>query len=81
MFGETIRIIGINDIKFFYTEDMRTNRKNIICKSQQFEKIINYEKNKFQSNNKIKFDEQIQELFDLYKNKLTDLEYEIIGYF
>ena len=38
--NEYTRIISINDVEFDYTEDMRINRKNIIYKSNQFQKII-----------------------------------------
>ena len=36
---EIIRVVGINDRSFAITQDMKTNRKNIIYKSKQIEKI------------------------------------------
>lgn len=78
---ENTRVVGINDRRFCVHEDMRTNRKNIIYKSKQFQKIMD---NFIKSNSDLVFyeiDKKILELFEMYENKLTDVKIEIVGYY
>lgn len=78
---EITRVVGINGRSFAITQDMKTNRKNIIYKSKQFQKIMD---DFIKFNCDLVFfeiDKKIYELFELCKNKLTDVEIEVIGYF
>lgn len=75
------RIVGVNDVRFFVHDDFRNNRKNIIYKSEQFQKIIDIEKTKYQSTNSHEFVMRISELFKVSKNNLTDMKIEVIGYY
>lgn len=78
---EITRVIGINDISFAITQDMKSNRKNIVYKSKQFQKILD---DFIKSNSDLVFYENhmnVLELFELYKNKLTDVEIKVVGYF
>ena len=72
------RIIGVNNIKFFYHEDYRSNRKNVIWISKQFEQIINEHDVMSNSHEYVLF---ISELFYKHKDKLTDVIVETVGYF
>ena len=75
------RIIGVNDVRFFVHQDMRPNRKNIIYKSVQFQKIIDNVKKEYTSTQLFEFVMRIQELFEINKNNLTDVKIEVEGYF
>jgi hypothetical protein len=75
------RIIGVNDVRFFVHQDMRLDRKNIIYKSEQFQKIIDIEKTKYELTNSFEFIMRINELFKINKNKLTDVKIDVIGYY
>jgi outer membrane protein OmpA-like peptidoglycan-associated protein len=89
------RIIGVNDVKFIYGEDIRLNRRNVIYKSEQFQKIMDMymdiEIKEYQMSNSYEFEQfkfdsfeinmKIQELLERNKNELTDVKIEVVGYF
>ena len=76
---ECVRVVGVNDIKFFITQDFKSNRKNIVYKSKQFQQIIDAEKNNANAN--FEYIQKIQNMFEANKNKLSDVIVEIDGYY
>jgi len=66
-----VRIVDINDISFFVNSDMRTRRRNIKINSEQFKKL----------SEGITNHNDILNLYNKYKNNLTDIIIEDKGYF
>ena len=83
MLIDNIRIIGVNDIRFYVNENICLNRKNVIYHSEQFRELIADipvpNENNFEEH--LEFLNKIYDLFMKLRVTLTDVRTEVAGYY